>query len=31
MVEQLVVEHITSEAKVNIKEKTFQEIMGQQN
>jgi len=31
MVEQLVVEHITSEAKVNIKEKTFQEIMGPQN
>ncbi len=31
MVEQLVVEHITSEAKVNIKEKTFQEIMDPQN
>ena len=31
VVEQLVVEHITSEAKVNIKEKTFQEIMGPQN
>jgi len=31
VVEQLVVEYITSEAKVNIKEKTFQEIMGPQN
>ena len=31
VVEQLVVEHITSEARVNIKEKTFQEIMGPQN
>ena len=31
VVEQLVVEYITSEARVNIKEKTFQEIMGPQN
>jgi len=31
VVEQLVVERITSEARVNNKEKTFQEIMGPQN
>jgi len=31
VVEQLVVDYITSEAKVNIKEKTFQEIMDPQN
>ena len=31
VVEQLVVDYINSEAKVNIKEKTFQEIMGPQN